>query len=86
MKPQRVKYVPAFVVADLVGFVRPKPIEGHPEPKYGIKALVGQYVRQYTRQGHLPSNRVSKGAQKRYEREHGTESWLDYSGAINARR
>ena len=54
--------------------------------KYGIKAIVGQYTKRYAREGHLPPGRVSKGAQKRYDRDHGTEGVLDLSAVINSRR
>lgn len=54
--------------------------------KYGIKALVGQYTKPYKRDGWLPPGKVSKGARKRHEKEHGTEGVLDLSEVINARR
>jgi hypothetical protein len=78
--------VSARITADLMGFARPPKIEGHPEPHFGRKALVGQYVRTYTRAWHVPPGRVSKGARARYERDHGTEGRLDCAAVINARR
>jgi len=78
--------VSARITADLMGFTRPPKVEGHPEPRYGRQALVGQYTRPYKREGFLPTGRISKGCRARYERDHGTEGTLDYSAAINARR
>jgi hypothetical protein len=72
--------------ADLMGIVLPAPIEGEKPPHYGRKALPGQYVKRYTREGHLTPGRVSKGCQKRYDHDHGTEGMMDYAGHINANR
>jgi hypothetical protein len=78
---------PSTTAASLMGFLPPRQMPGHPEPpKYGTKALVGQFVKRYTRAGHLPPGRVSKGARKRYDHEHGTEGRQDFSEVINARR
>ena len=84
--PKR-KANPAPIIADLMGFIPPKPIEGHPTASYGRRALVGQYTRPYTRVVELDTvARVSKGRKRRHERHNGTKGQLDYSEAINARR
>ena len=78
---------PAPVIADLMGFIPPKPIEGQPTVSYGRRALLGQYTRPYTRVVELDTTkRVSKGRKGRHERENETKGRLDYSEAINARR
>ena len=78
--------VPALIFADLMGVALPAPIEGEKTPHYGRKALAGQYVKGYTREGHLTPGRVSKGCRKRYDRDHGTEGMLDCAEYINANR
>lgn len=85
-KPQvkRAK-LPAYAIADAMGLI-PPPIPGQPPRHYGIRAVLGQYVKPYTREGHLTPGRVSKGCQKRYDRDHGTEARLDLFESINARR
>ena len=77
------KALTAPEVAYLMGFEPSADKDVH----YGRKALVGQYTKRYTRAGHLPATgRISKGAQRRYDRDNGTEGVLDYSAVINARR
>ena len=44
------KQLPARAVADAMGFVPMRPAQGMPELKYGRKALIGQYVKPYTRE------------------------------------
>lgn len=100
-KPQakRAK-LPAPAIADVMGLI-PAAIEGQPERRYGKKALPGQYVKPYTRLGHLPLGckvrdgivvkhptvgRISKGMLRRYVRDHGSEGRLDMAESINARR
>jgi len=80
------KALPATAVAYAMGFVAPRAMPGQPEPRCGRTARVGQYVRPYTRQVDLGSGRISKGRQKRHEREDGTQGMLDHSGKINASR
>jgi hypothetical protein len=99
-KRRRVR-IPAFLIADRLGFKRQEPMTKEQKIHYGRKALLGQYVKSYMRQGHLPEGivvengavvdrnagpRVSRGALKRYNRDHGTEGKLDFAESINARR
>lgn len=101
VRPRRVRHVPAPVLAERAGFTLQKPMHEHQKIHYGNKALPGQYVRSYTRHGYLPDGavvengvvvkhpavgRVSKGALKRYLRDHGSEGKLDFAESINARR
>ena len=80
------KALPATAIAYVMGFVAPRVMPGQSEPKRGIKAAVGQYVRPYVRSVESGPGRVSKGRKRRHERDNGTEGLLDYSGTINARR
>ena len=80
------KALAAPEVAYLMGLTPPAKTSDGKDIKYGRKALVGQYTKPYKRTGHVPLGRVSKGAQKRYERDHGAEGVLDLSAVINARR
>ena len=80
------KALTASAVAYLMGFEPPAKSPDGKLIRYGRKAMAGQYVKPYTREGHVPPVRFSKGARKRYERNHGTEGVLDYSAAINAKR
>jgi len=78
--------MPAFVAADLMGFIRPMPIPGHPLGHSGRKALPGQYTKPYKRVVELPAGkRISKGRQARYDKDNGTEGRRDYSAVINAK-
>jgi len=84
---QRGSKQPAADIAYLMGFVPPRAMPDMlAPPRPGRKALPGQYVKPYKRAGHLPPNRVSKGARRRYEAEHDTEGLRDFSEIINARR
>lgn len=98
--PKR-KALTASAVAYLMGFEPPAKSPDGKLIRYGRKAMVGQYTKPYVRVGHLPAGavivddrvdkhppvgRVSKGARKRYVKNHGTEGVLDYSAVINARR
>jgi len=80
------KQLPATAVAYVAGFVLQRAMPGQPEPQYGIKARVGQYVRPYTRSVELGAGRVSKGRRRRHEHDHGTTGLLDYSAKLNANR
>ena len=82
----RRKTLTASAVVYLMGFEPPAKSPDGKLIRYGRKAMVGQYAKPYAREGHVPPGRVSKGARKRYEKNHGTEGVLDYSAAINAKR
>ena len=81
------KALTALEVAYVMGLTPSAKTADGKDIKYGRKALIGQYVKPYTRECPLPEGeRVSKGAQARHARRYGTEGTLDLSGVINAKR
>lgn len=84
--PKR-KKLPASSVVYMMGLIPPSKTPDGKEIRYGLKAIHGQYVHNYTRTVPLSENRRnSKGRLARHKKGHGTEGRLDLSEAINARR
>mgnify|MGYP001603137946 CR=1 FL=1 len=82
----KTKKLAAPEVVYMMGLTPPAQTPDGKDIKYGRQAVVGQYTKPYTREGHTPPGRVSKGAQARYDKAHGSEGTLDLSAVINARR
>ena len=81
---------PAAFVVDMDGdFARQVQLSPEqPKPRYGRRALVGQYTKRLVLSVPLPETgrRISKGARARAERDNGTEVVRDFSEVINRRR
>ena len=82
-------YPAAFVVDMDGGFTRQAQLSPEqPKPRYGRRALVGQYTKRIVLSAPLSETgrRVSKGAHTRAERDNGMEVVRDFSEVINSRR
>ena len=77
----------AAAVVYAMGLAPPAKTPDGKDIRYGLKAIVGQYVKPYTRTVELrEGRRNSKGQVARHKQNHGTEGRLDLSEVINARR
>ena len=77
----------AAAVVYVMGLTPPAKTPDGKDIRYGLKAIVGQFTKPYTRMVELrEGRRNSKGQVARHKRNHGTEGRLDLSGVINAKR